>query len=291
VVLLADRFLPGSGWLEMLALSLYAAWLVGAFLDPERHKKLRPRVWALFSAVFFGQLVLGLLGLQDFLMTGRLHLPVPALIGRADLRGGGLFMPILFVSTVILVGPAWCTATCATSARGTTSAPAWGKEVNRFALLDHRRQAAAWFWPAGPPWRCAPKTSRKPPLAAGSEPSRAGGDGPRLAALGIMALHGVLPIGWWAICSGAHALAGAHRPEACTGCGSCARACRYSALTRRKSRRCAGLPYTLCGDCIRGLPPTAGLPAGRAALAFTRHGATWPCCGALMAVFLGVARI
>ena len=118
-VLLADR-LPESwgglgrlGWLEALALGLYAAWLAGKFLVPGASARLRPRVWALFSAVFFGQLLLGLAGIEDLLMTGKLHLPVPALIAAGPVfRGGGYFMPILFGMTLLLVGPAWCSHLC-----------------------------------------------------------------------------------------------------------------------------------------------------------------------------------
>ena len=35
-VLLADRFAPGSGWLEILLLAAYAAWILGLMLDPAR---------------------------------------------------------------------------------------------------------------------------------------------------------------------------------------------------------------------------------------------------------------
>ena len=46
-------------------------------------------------------------------MTGKLHLPVPALIAAGPLyRGGGLFMAILFSASVLLVGPAWCSWLC-----------------------------------------------------------------------------------------------------------------------------------------------------------------------------------
>jgi polyferredoxin len=46
-------------------------------------------------------------------MTGSLHLPVPALIVAGPLyRGEGFFMPLLLLSTLILVGPAWCSWLC-----------------------------------------------------------------------------------------------------------------------------------------------------------------------------------
>lgn len=55
----------------------------------------------------------------------KLHLPIPAVILAGPLyRFDGLFMPILFISTLLLSGPAWCSQLCyfgafdAWSARG-----------------------------------------------------------------------------------------------------------------------------------------------------------------------------
>lgn len=112
-ILLADRYLPGWGWLEIGLLAFYAQWIGAKMLDPKAHRSIRPRIWALFSVVFFGQLLLGLLGLEKMLMTGSLHLPVPALIAAGPVfRGEGFFMIILFSVTVLLVGPAWCSHLC-----------------------------------------------------------------------------------------------------------------------------------------------------------------------------------
>jgi hypothetical protein len=112
-MLLAERFVPGAGWAELLLLAVYAAWLAGRMQDPSASARWRRRVWSLFSAVFFGQLLLGLAGFERLLMSGKLHLPIPALIVAGPLyRGEGLFMPILFVSTLLLVGPAWCSHLC-----------------------------------------------------------------------------------------------------------------------------------------------------------------------------------
>jgi len=44
-------------------------------LDPDLSARYRPVLWALFSAVFFMQLLLGLAGLEKFLMTGKLTSP------------------------------------------------------------------------------------------------------------------------------------------------------------------------------------------------------------------------
>jgi len=50
--------------------------------------------------------------LKKFLMTGKLHLPVPAVVIAGPIYRGGIFMPLLFLSTVLLVGPAWCSFLC-----------------------------------------------------------------------------------------------------------------------------------------------------------------------------------
>ena len=97
-MLLAERFLPGSGWVEILLLAFYAAWITEKMLDIKKSPSLRKRIWAGFSFVFFSQFILGLAGLEKFLMTGALHLPIPAVILSGPLyRGGGFFMLILFV--------------------------------------------------------------------------------------------------------------------------------------------------------------------------------------------------
>ena len=112
-ILLADRFLPGAGWAEIFLLALYAALATRAMLDPARSAGWRLRIWLLFSLVFFSQLALGLLLDQRFLMTGDLHLPVPALIVAGPAyRGSGLFMPGLFLAAVLLAGSAWCSHLC-----------------------------------------------------------------------------------------------------------------------------------------------------------------------------------
>lgn len=104
---------------------LYAGWLCLKMQDRKERSVWRKRAWLLFSIVFFGQLALGILADPIFLMTGKLHLPIPAVILAGPLyRFEGLFMPVLFISTLLLSGPAWCSQLCyfgafdAWSARG-----------------------------------------------------------------------------------------------------------------------------------------------------------------------------
>jgi hypothetical protein len=79
-ILLFDRFFPGGGWIAIILLGFYSAWIAGKVLQPSRSAQWRQIIWIAFSAVFFFQLVLGLFGFERFLMTGDLHLPIPALI-------------------------------------------------------------------------------------------------------------------------------------------------------------------------------------------------------------------
>jgi polyferredoxin len=298
-LLLADRFLPGSGWLEILALSLYAAWLTGAFLDPERHRRLRPRIWALFSAVFFGQLLLGLLGFQDFLMTGRLHLPVPALIAAGPIfRGGGLFMVILFSSTVLLVGPAWCSHLCYIGA--------WDDACSRLRPMRPEPLSARWTL-----WGRA--TTLVLTCGGALALRLLGVDA--LTAVWLAAAFGLLGVGVMLTVSrqlGVMAHCTAFCPiglvgnllgrlipwrlrinlDTCTRCRSCSRACRYSALSAADIEAgTPALPCTLCGDCIGACPHDSmhyhfpGLTGPTARATFLTL------IAALSALFLGVARI
>lgn len=298
-VLLADRFWPGAGWLAILGFALYAAWLAGEFLEPGRHKVLRPRVWALFSAVFFGQLALGLAGADDFLMTGRLHLPVPALIAAGPIfRGGGLFMPILFAATLVLVGPAWCSHLCYIGA--------WDDQCSR------RGPKKAGFVPRA--WTLWGRAGALALVCAAALVLR-WLEVPGATAALLAALFGLAGVGVMLLVSrrmGVMAHCTAFCPmglignvlgrlvpwrvridrATCTGCGSCARACRYSALTPPEIEAGKpGLPCTLCGDCIGACPHDSmayrfpGLSPRRARAAFVTL------LAALMGVFLGVARI
>lgn len=112
-ILLLERFIPGGGWFEIIVIALYASWVSFNMLDQSKQAKWRVRTWLVFSIVFFSQLLLGVLGFDRFLMTGELHLPIPMMIiGGAVYRAEFGFMPVLFLSTVILSGPAWCSHLC-----------------------------------------------------------------------------------------------------------------------------------------------------------------------------------
>jgi polyferredoxin len=112
-MLLAERFIEGAGWIEILLISIYGAFVAFKMQDPMNVPKWRKITWTIFSIVFFTQLIIGLSGFEKFLMTGKLHLPIPMMIiGGPIYRAQLSVMTILFLSTVILTGPAWCSHLC-----------------------------------------------------------------------------------------------------------------------------------------------------------------------------------
>ena len=112
-MILLERFLPNFGWIEILILSLFGSFLVSKMMNKEKIAFWRKTSWLIFGIVFFLQLGIGLMGFDKFLMTGNLHLPIPAMIiGGAIFRLKISFMPILLISTIILSGPAWCSQLC-----------------------------------------------------------------------------------------------------------------------------------------------------------------------------------
>jgi len=112
-IILLERLIDGGGWIEIILVAAYGALVVYHMQDPSRVHKWRLRTWSIFSIVFFSQLTLGLLGYEKFLMTGKLHLPIPLMILSGPIyRAQVSVMPLLFISTVLLTGPAWCSQLC-----------------------------------------------------------------------------------------------------------------------------------------------------------------------------------
>ena len=295
-MLLAERFLRGAGWAEAALLAIWAGWLAGTLVQARRSGPWRRRMWTLFSVVFFAQLALGLSGFERFLMTGELHLPVPAMIVAGPLwRGSGLFMPLLFLATVALVGPGWCSFLCyvgswdlnaSVAQRRAAQLPRW-RQAARAGILVVVAGTALLLRAAGAPSALATALG----LAFGL-----GGVAVMVLAsrrLGTMA-HCVVfcPIGLLATVLGRLSPFRLRIAASCEGCNACGPACRYDALRPIDiKRRRPALSCTLCGDCLSS--------CARRSLEYTFPGISpstaratyFALVAALHAVFLGVARI
>ncbi len=297
-VLLGDRYFPGWGGLQIPLLGLYAVAVGGPMLDPKKAMKIRPRIWALFSMVFFLQLILGLSGLENMLMTGKLHLPVPALITAGPLfRGGGFFMLILLSATILLVGPAWCSHLCYIGA--------WDDAASRLSNIKADPDfPGKWRWArlgALVLTMGAALAMRLMGVPGGTAALLAAGFG--LAGVGVMLAvsrkKGMMahcttycPIGLVNNTMGKISPLRIRLNSECTRCGICSMFCRYGALTAQDiERNMPGPTCTLCGDCLGVCPHKAveyrflSLPPATARRLFL------VLVVSLHAVFLAVARI
>ena len=297
-VLLADRYLPGGGVLQIPAMGAYACIIGYKLLHAANSAQIRSRIWAFFSLVFFVQLALGLAGMEAMLMTGDLHAPVPALILAGPVyRGHGLFMPILYAVTVLLVGPAWCSYLCYIGAWDDLAArrrksdfrpvPTWATHVLRTAILLGIVATAL-----GLRWSNAPLG-----LAVGLALCFG------MAGVGVMGLIStrtghmvhctvICPIGLISNLAGRISPWQLRIDPGCSECGLCSRACRYSALSPHDLRKGKpGLTCTLCGDCVGRCPNGLigyrfpGLSSEQARAAFV------VLIVSMHTLFLGVARI
>ncbi len=252
-MLLADRFFRfQAGALQVLAAGLWAAFVAGRLLNKSLAAKTRLRIWPLFSLVFFAQFALALAGCGIFSMTGSLHIPVPGvIIGGAVYRLHPGFMLFLFLFSVILAGPAWCSHLCyfgswdALAASCSKPSPHPHPLRWRLVSLVVVIVCALALRLAGAPTEAA--------CACG-------------IFLGILIMPAALlfsrkkgiPVYCTMICPLGliSCLAGRLSPwrmrnsSKCTQCGACAKICRYGALTKETLQKGRpGLSCTLCRDC------------------------------------------
>jgi NAD-dependent dihydropyrimidine dehydrogenase PreA subunit len=295
-LLLMERFFPGSGMIEIVLLAIYSGWITEKMLEAKSSPIIRSRIWILFSFVFFTQFILGFSGLEKFLMTGQLHLPIPALIIAGPIyRGERFFMLILFVSTVLLAGSAWCSHLCylgswdnlsSSQTRRPRSLPEWWSRVRVGVLLSIILIVYL--------LRLAGVSSAAVTIVAILY---------GVCGLGVIVLisrrNGIMthcviycPVGLVANFLGRLNPFRIRIGETCDECQACQTACRYNALTMNDiKRRKPGISCTLCGDCLSTCSRKAltygflGLSPETARILFI------VLIVSLHAVFLGVARI
>ena len=257
-LLLLHRLMPGWGAVQALPAGLWAGLVYGWLADRRRAPLWRRRIWLLFSCVFFGQLLAGLFLHSLFLLQGVPHLPVPGLILSGPLyRGGGsLFMPGLFAVSLLLAGSAWCSHLCylgVWDARTADAGPRSGRGVPaawrkaRWGLLAVSLLLPLGLRLAGVPWPWALVLALALGLAllpCALWLSRR---------LGIpVYCCGICPLGLTANLLARLSPWRLRRNGRCTGCGACARACRYGALRLDGPGKAAGPDWrcTLCRDCM-----------------------------------------
>lgn len=298
-ILLADRYLPGWGWLEIFLLGCYAQWIGARMRTPKGHRTVRPRIWALFSAVFFLQLGLGILGMDRMLMTGTLHLPVPAMIVAGPVfRGGGYFMLVLFGATLLLVGPAWCSHLCYVGAWDDVLSRSGGRPAPSSTLraLSLWGRGTALLLVVGVAWVL--RVTGVPGASAVFLGAAFG-----LAGVGVMVfisrrlgmmVHctAFCPMGLIGNFFGRIAPWRVRIDKDCTRCGACLTVCRYNALDGDSlAQGRPALSCTLCGDCVSAcahghigyvFPGLSGEAARTAFIVLVVS---------LHALFLGVARM
>ncbi len=255
ILLILDRFFPGAGWLEVILLSVYALIVTDNILDPKKTALWRKRIWLLFSIVFFSQLTLGIIGYKIFLMSGELHFPIPALIFAGPLyRGEGIFMPILFFSTVALIGPAWCSYICY-----------FGSCDNKIAMGKKKSTIL-------PVWRQPLRIILTVIFFGGAYIMRLAGV-PLTAAIVVaiifvLIVFGIImffsrktgtmvhcvtycPIGLAATYFGRLNPFRIKINDDCTNCMKCTVSCRYDSLSKLDvQNRKPNISCTLCGDCM-----------------------------------------
>lgn len=253
-LLILERFMEGGGWIELVLAATYGGVVAWFMYDPSRSARWRQVTWLVFSFVFFSQLLLGVTVSDKFLMTGKLHLPIPMMILSGPVyRGEFSIMTILFLSTVLLSGPAWCSHFCYFGALDGWAA---GKKKRRSTLNR--------IWNMKIPliltiiivtillriFAVDLKTATFIAISFG------------LAGLAVMLLYSRktgqmvhcltwCPIG--TIVSGVKYVNPIRLTikESCTNCMLCSSSCKYNALKKEDiMQRKPAATCTLCGDCV-----------------------------------------
>lgn len=257
--LLLERYLPLLGSVQIFLAAWYAAFIGGKLVDPRQSRKTRRVVWLVFGIIFFAQFFLGVAGVDRMLLTGKLHVPIPAFIIFAPIfRDAMSMMPVIVLVATLLAGSSWCSMLCYFGPFDALAAG--GKAVRPYPAF----------------LRAALQYGRLFILVTGS-----------LAALGLRAwglstsgaisiavVYAVLSLLIMAVFSKKYAgmahcttacplgllanILGRLSPwrvrvstSSCDNCGACDKICKYSAITpESRARGKTLLRCSLCRDCI-----------------------------------------
>ena len=259
-LLIFERIREHAGFLEVFLLVGYSYFISGKLLTSGKNRaKWRLFMWIFFSSVFYIQLLIGLAGFSSFLMTGKLHFPVPFMIFSAPLfRGYGYFMITLFFSTVIILGPAWCSYLCyfgawdnlAAHGKKPTKHYSSKQTILRVGILSLAVLMPLLFGYFSISWHIAMAPAVAAVLIA------------FLIMLFLSRRSGTLvhctsfcPVGLVASLVGKLSLFRVRFDESCTQCYACTASCRYGALSKQEvDNRKVGFSCSICGDCISHCP-------------------------------------
>lgn len=254
-MLLFERFFPGGGWIEILLFVVYGGFVAYKMQDPKNVPLWRIRTWSVFTYFFFAQLILGIFVSDSFLLTGKLHLPIPMMmVGGPIYRGQLSIMTLLFLSTIILTGPAWCSHLCYFGAMDGLASRAKGKAKPIKPLMGLKHSILVIVIGTALAFRFVGVSN----LIATSVALAFGIGGivvmfvfSRKKKQMVHCLH-YCPVGT-IVNYTKHINPFRMRIDSnCSMCMKCTTTCRYNALKPTDiERKKPGLSCTLCGDCVQ----------------------------------------
>ena len=254
-----ERFFPSWGVVQVFVLAWYGGVVAGLLADPKQMRRTRRRIWLGFSVVFFAQLVLGVLGSPQFLMTGNVHVPVPGIIVFGPLYKGALgMMPFLLAASLVLGGSAWCSHLCYFGAWDNLCASRTTPQPLRPVGQLFFRYGRASVFVLGCVVALGLRLAGVGTVAAFSAAVLFGLGGVAVMLLwsrrqGLM-MHCTCycPIGFLVnSCSRFAVWRVRVNRETCTDCGACERVCRYGALPQaQRLQGRSGFTCSLCRECL-----------------------------------------
>lgn len=135
-LLATHRLRGGVGRLLLtIVLGVYAAVLAERMVNARRHAKVRRFYWRLYSLLFIGQLVMGLVISSAWLAGAAPRLPHPFFMFLQNMgQGGAPHLVFLWAISIILTGPAFCAHLC------------WMGSWDQFAAGTKKRPSLAPSW-------------------------------------------------------------------------------------------------------------------------------------------------
>jgi NAD-dependent dihydropyrimidine dehydrogenase PreA subunit len=261
-MMLMGRFFNGGVQLQIFLASIFGGFVATKLWDLKEHPKWRLRLWLLFSIFFYVQLLLGLFGAEIFLQTGKLHVPVPAMVIAGPIfRGEGFFMPILFMATILFVGPAWCSHFCYFGAWDNLASSIKKKPDEKPGFFSWARIFSLLIIVG------ASFLLKFAGVSMGFATALGVSFG--ILSISIIAAYSrrkglmvnctaLCPLGLLANTVGKISPFRIKIETTCVDCMACFKVCRYGALQRSDiEKRRAGFTCSLCGDCVISCPKSS----------------------------------